>query len=738
MLMPGLLLGLLAISIPILVHLLHRQQTQPVQWGAMQFLRTSQLRKKQRKKVDHWLLMLMRVLAIAVLAFLLARPRMPGGMFASHGITESPADVAVIIDHSLSTGRMSDGKTVFDRSRMQANNLLEQLAANDTFSIILAEHRARPLNAQPIKKNDQATIGQLRDQLAQQPPGMTDCSIPEAISTARRLLANGRNPTKAIVIFSDQQRANWHIRDDALWRAAIGDHMTTDLPIHSFPIAPDADFSNVSVSALNIQPTIIGINRPVQITAQVANTGTKPMTGMVAQLLVNGKQIDTKPVTPLAPKSSATIRFDIDAGLQIDGSNWVKVAVNAADDLAADNSAVAVANVLKSIPVLVIDGQFSDAGDFKSSQFLQAAMQPVDPSLIHASIVSVSQANAAHLEDFTVVVLNDLPGLPTALRDHLADYVRSGHGLWIILGPKSPRAMIEQDLAANGLFIASVNQVVNSTNAPSGIEVKDPSNPVVHIITDNLQNALTGAEARKWWSLTPTDAQTILSATNGDPLVMEHAVGSSGGIVDIWASGVDGSWNNWNLMPNFVPLVNETIYHLATPALHGLENRGLDAGQPIEWAGPAKPAVTSVQITLPDGTTTNRPATFNNGRWIFTDPDTYPPGIYKLAFTPADIPPACYGVNIDRSELDPAALDTDDVNWLKHAGYLDPALPVITESDLPNIITRKGQPSEMWGLLGGVLLASLLVETFLTYRLIRSQKRVTRVAAGLPAAHAGV
>jgi len=570
---------------------------------------------------------------------------------------------------------------------------------------------------------------------------MTDCSIPEAISAARRLLASGRNTSKLVIVVSDQQRTNWHIKDDPLWRAALGERnlaTAKNLTIHSFPITPDTEMSNVSVSQLTVQPTILGVNRPVQINAEVSNTGTQPMSGMFAKLIVNGKEIDTKPVSQLAPKSSSTIRFDIDGGLTQAGSNWVKVAVNVVDGLAADNEAVAAANVFERIPVLVIDGQLSDAGTFKSSQFLQAAMQPQDPSLVQANVVSISDATSARLDDYTVVVVNDVPMLPTALRDRLADYTRSGHGLWIILGPKTQKSMIEKDLANNGLLAAQVREVMNPQDAPSGLEVKDTTNPVVKIVTGNQRNALTGTATRKWWALKPADATVILSASNGDPLVMERPFGTNGGIVDIWASSVDGTWNNWNLVPNFVPLVNETIYHLAAARLHGLENHGIEAGQPIEWAGPAKPAVRSVQIMLPDNTSVARPATFNNGRWLVTYPDTYLPGVYKLQFTPTEIPSVFYGVNIDHTELDPTMLDPDDVNWLKNGNYLDPQLPMIAEADLPMVIRREGQAREMWGWLGGVLLASLLIETFITYRLIGSQKKVDVAGAGLPTAHATV
>jgi hypothetical protein len=742
-LMPLLLLGLIGMSIPVVIHLLHRQRTHPVVWGAMQFLRTSPLQMKRKKKVDHWLLMAIRILALGVLALMLARPRVMQSAFVPKGLGDAPVDVAVVVDHSLSTGRSSGGQTVFDRSVAISDKMLEQLKSSDTFSVILAEHTPRALNAQPIKKADSGGIEQLRQRLAQEKQGMTDCSIPAAISAARRVLSSGRNANKLIVVVSDQQRANWHIKDDALWRAALGERSTPaarSLTIHSLPIAPDADAANLSISGITIEPTILGVGRPVQINATITNTGTRAMSATSARLIINGKELDTKPIAPLAPKTSATIRFDLENGLSQPGSNWVKVAVDAVDSLQADNEAVAAVNVLQRIPVLVIDGQLSDAGTFKSSQFLQAAMQPQDSSLIQPRIVSISQAMSTRLDDYMVAVVNDVPMLPQALRDRLSDYARTGHGLWIILGPRTQRPLIEKELPANNLLNATLREVVDVHQNPSGVEVKDPTNPMVKVVAANERNALTGTATRKWWGLKPADdgSHVVLAAANGDPLIIERPFGTSGGIVTVWASSVDGSWNNWNLIPNFVPLVNETIHHLAAAQLHGLENQGIDAGQPIEWAGPARPAIRSVQVTLPDNASVTRPATFNNGRWLVTYPDTYLPGVYRLQFSPTEVAPVYYGVNIDRAELDPAALDADDVAWLKNGNYLDPTLPTMAEADLPAVIRREGNGREIWGWLGGALLASLLIETFLTYRLIGSQKKVDVLNAGLPTPQAVV
>src|SRR3954451_6554543 len=92
-----LLLATAAAAVPILIHLLHRQRTQPVHWGAMQFLRQTPLQQRRRKKVDHWLLMLLRLALVVLLVFFVAwpRPNKASAVLGGGGGT----DIAVVIDH---------------------------------------------------------------------------------------------------------------------------------------------------------------------------------------------------------------------------------------------------------------------------------------------------------------------------------------------------------------------------------------------------------------------------------------------------------------------------------------------------------------------------------------------------------------------------------------------------------------------------------------------------------------
>src|SRR6478736_450529 len=106
-------LAALAASIPIVIHLLHRQRTQPILWGAMMFLKDSPLQQKRRKKVEHWLLMLIRVLAVVFLVLLISWPKKDKKWSVLGG--GGGTDIAVVLDHSLSTGRASGTTTVFQR-----------------------------------------------------------------------------------------------------------------------------------------------------------------------------------------------------------------------------------------------------------------------------------------------------------------------------------------------------------------------------------------------------------------------------------------------------------------------------------------------------------------------------------------------------------------------------------------------------------------------------------------------
>ena len=93
--------GLAAGFIPLAIHLLHRSRRKTVRWGALQLLIPRDRQQNRKIKIEHWLLLLLRILIPMALALCMARPLIRG--FASSK-TRLPTSLVILLDDSASMG----------------------------------------------------------------------------------------------------------------------------------------------------------------------------------------------------------------------------------------------------------------------------------------------------------------------------------------------------------------------------------------------------------------------------------------------------------------------------------------------------------------------------------------------------------------------------------------------------------------------------------------------------------
>jgi hypothetical protein len=101
---------------------------------------------------------------------------------------------------------------------------------------------------------------------------------------------------------------------------------------------------------------------------------------------------------------------------------------------------------------------------------------------------------------------------------------------------------------------------------------------------------------------------------------------------------------------------------------------------------------------------------------------TNEPGKYEIRFPEqSKIPPFYYGVGIDQREMDTQALSAADVQWLTAPDhkFLEKAIEPATVKD--TLFKLPPTMPKVWPWAAGLLLAFLLLETFLTYRMVRRQ-----------------
>ena len=71
---PLFFLGLAAIAVPILVHLIQRERSNVVEFPSLMFLRKIPYQSVQRRRIRHWFLLALRALALALIVAAFARP----------------------------------------------------------------------------------------------------------------------------------------------------------------------------------------------------------------------------------------------------------------------------------------------------------------------------------------------------------------------------------------------------------------------------------------------------------------------------------------------------------------------------------------------------------------------------------------------------------------------------------------------------------------------------------------
>ncbi len=141
--------GLLA-GVPIVLHMLRRTPAVRVPFSVVQFLSPTQPKTTKRSTIEHWPLMLLRILAVALITLAFARPfqRLAIDKAAAAGRADR---IAILVDASASMRR--DGLREAVAAELQ--KVADTLNADDTLSVsIYSESMRRLITAEEWKTAD--------------------------------------------------------------------------------------------------------------------------------------------------------------------------------------------------------------------------------------------------------------------------------------------------------------------------------------------------------------------------------------------------------------------------------------------------------------------------------------------------------------------------------------------------------------------------------------------------------
>lgn len=185
-------LGLAAfIGVPLLVHLLRRRVTRRVEFPAVRYLLQTEREHSRERAVRNRLLLILRLIAVIALVGAAARP-----MARLGGAGHPPIAVAIVLDQSMSTRAVINGRTIFSALQGEALNVVSGLASDDRAWLITSSGR--------VVAGDASA---LTNAIAALEPSAGRGDLSGALRRARTLVDAGAPRTQVIVVLTDGQHS---------------------------------------------------------------------------------------------------------------------------------------------------------------------------------------------------------------------------------------------------------------------------------------------------------------------------------------------------------------------------------------------------------------------------------------------------------------------------------------------------------------------------------------------------
>lgn len=503
----SLLLGGLLLAIPVLLHLVLRQQPKQLPFPALRFIKQRQDANRRQLQLRHWLLLLLRCLAIALLAAALARPSVPsralgdwillgivgaalllvsllaalawwqrrgrwavGGLTLASGVLalalavllnrtlardesqaigdeQAPVAAVLAFDTSPRMQYLRQGETRLDQAREIAQWLIRQLPADSEVAVL----DSRPGGA--AFAVDLAAAQRSVERLE-----ATGIPLPlvDVAEQAVKLTQASQKSRKEVYLFTDLSRAGWSSQRPDRLQQRLGQLPDVLLYVIDVGVEPP---QNILLGVPRLASEVLSASDELEVQASVQSLGpggpqrvelyledADPELPLVrdGQTVLPTARLRAQEIVELAENAAQTVRFRL-GGLRA-GTQQGTLHVAGQDALAWDNTRHFAVEVQEATPLLVL------APPGVLSRFFVEAVAPDEfrrrgRARFDCRVELQSRLPNLVLDDYAVVCLLDpLPLAPTGW-ETLAQYVRRGGGLALFLGHNADLASFDNALA---------------------------------------------------------------------------------------------------------------------------------------------------------------------------------------------------------------------------------------------------------------------------------------------------
>lgn len=583
----SLLFGGLLTAVPVVLHLVMRQQPKRMVFPAIQFLRQRRETNRRTLRLRHWLLLGLRCAAIVLLVLTFARPSvlsaaagkwalialaagafllvagfaaavailnkgkviigalvgialallillgsMIHGALSNHGGAllgdeEAPVAAVLLFDTSPRMEYRYQNKTRLEAVQEIGDWLLRQFPADSEVAVL--DTRAAPAAFAVDMSAAKKAIERLK---------VTEVSesLPRVARRALEIVNATDKSRQEVYLLTDLSAASWP-RDSGELAAALQRH--PEVLVYVIDVGA-AQLRNRSLGAIDLSAETLTKSNELVIATEVRSSGAEAT--MVVQVAVE----EADPTLPvivegtikvprprprgqeelkLAAGESKRVVFRL-SGLE-PGVHHGFVQLSGTDGLALDDVRHFTVEVTPAWPVLVID-----PGNVATSLFSEAIapFEFRETGQARFDCTTTSQAGLANreLDKYAAVCLLDPRPIPSVVWQKLGKYVRNGGGLVVFLGHHAQATASFNDEAAQALLGGRLARVWRTPSRSLFLAPDQFSHPILAEFRDRTTSVpWNDAPIFKHWVLDPVaaDAVTIMPFGNGKPALVDRQVG---------------------------------------------------------------------------------------------------------------------------------------------------------------------------------------------------------------------
>jgi aerotolerance regulator-like protein/VWA domain-containing protein len=624
---PLFLVGLAALAIPVIIHLIQRERKNVVHFPSLMFLQRIPYRSVQRRRIRNWPLLLLRLAALMLIVAAFARPFFERAELA-RAAAQGAREVVILIDKSYS---MAYGDR-WSRAAAQAHDQIGKLGPTDRGSVVFFSSGADvALRSTPDRGRLNAAVDIAK-------PGAGATRYGPALKLAGSISSESALPRREVVLISDFQRTGWE--------GAEGVRLPDGVTLTPISVG-DAQTTNVSVTPVSLQRSTFSEQDRVTVTGGVTNHASKPVSNLEISLEVDGRVLDSQRIS-VEPNSSASVTFAPFTPAGRDTRGTVRIANDA---LPLDNAFFFT--VSPKEPVRIVIAQRPGAPP-ESSLYLTRALAIGEAPPFEISSRSVDSLTPDVLQRASVVIVNDAP-IAQFTADRLGAFVAKGGGVLVALGDHGAWPV---STGPGDILPAAPGQAVDrATGPPARLGALEYAHAIFEPFRAPRSGDFSGARFYTYRAVTPAkEAQILARYDDGAPALLERRVGN--GRVLLWTSSFDLRGSELPLRSVFLPFVHRMVTTLAS---YTERPSWLTIGDVLEAAPAAPVPGTSRQVIPRVVLTPSRERVTLDGE----GPDVLElaeQGFYEVRAQGRDAaPPQTVASNVDLAESDLTAMDPQEV-----------------------------------------------------------------------------